>query len=219
MLEISHLTFSRGERMLCDGLELTLPGGEWGALTGANGAGKTTLLRVLCGLSVPDGGVFRWRGLTPARDRERYCEQVIYIGHRHALRDELTIAENLSFYRRLGRGGVRGDGAIADAAAAFGVAEWLHVPCAKLSQGQLRRASLARLLIERASLWLLDEPGAGLDRDGVALLEHHVARHLEGGGGALIATHGVLHPPGRAAACNVHLPNSCDGGRGACARE
>ncbi len=205
MLEIDHLTFSRGGRTLCDGLALALPGGEWCALSGANGAGKTTLLRILCGLSAPDGGVFRWRGLAPARDRERYYEQVLYIGHRHGLRDELTVAENLSFYRGLGRGGGAGDGAIADAAAAFGVAAWLHVPCAKLSHGQLRRAALSRLLLERASLWLLDEPGVGLDRDGVALLERHVARHLEGGGGAVIATHGRLRPPGRAAARHVRL--------------
>ena len=213
MLEINQLTFSRGERTLCDGLDLTLHDGEWCALTGANGAGKTTLLRILCGLSAPERGAFRWRGLTPARDRERYCEQTLYLGHRHGLRDELTVAENLAFYRGLGRGGgregmhgrERGDGAIADAAAAFGVAEWLHTPCAKLSQGQLRRAALSRLLVERASLWLLDEPGVGLDRGGVELLERRLARHLEGGGAAVIATHGVLRPPGHAAARDVRL--------------
>ncbi|MDD9805509.1 MAG: ATP-binding cassette domain-containing protein, partial [Gammaproteobacteria bacterium] len=87
----------------------------------------------------------------------------------------------------------------------FGIADWLHTPCAKLSQGQLRRAALSRLLIERASLWLLDEPGVGLDRDGVARLERLLAAHLAHGGAALIATHATLSPPGHNAAHNIRL--------------
>ena len=87
----------------------------------------------------------------------------------------------------------------------FGIADWLHTPCAKLSQGQLRRAALSRLLIERASLWLLDEPGVGLDRDGVARLERLLAAHLANGGAALVATHTALSPPGHNAAHNIRL--------------
>ena len=205
-LEIGSLTFSRGGRTLCDGLDLVLRGGEWCTVSGANGSGKTTLLRILCGLSAPDAGVFHWRGLSPTRDREHYHRQVLYVGHRCGLRGELTVAENLSFYRGLGRG----RGTVADAAAGFGVAEWLDTPCATLSQGQLRRAALSRLLVESASLWLLDEPGVGLDRDGIALLERHVARHLAGGGAAVITTHGVFGPPGHAAARSVRLGGRAD---------
>lgn len=87
----------------------------------------------------------------------------------------------------------------------FGIAGWLDTPCAKLSQGQLRRAALSRLLIERASLWLLDEPGVGLDRDGVARLEHLLAAHLANGGAALVATHATLSPPGHHAAHHLRL--------------
>jgi len=87
----------------------------------------------------------------------------------------------------------------------FGIAGWLHTPCAKLSQGQLRRAALSRLLIERAPLWLLDEPGVGLDSDGVARLERLLAAHLANGGAALVATHATLSPPGHTAAHRIRL--------------
>lgn len=87
----------------------------------------------------------------------------------------------------------------------FGIAGWLDTPCAKLSQGQLRRAALSRLLIERAPLWLLDEPGVGLDSDGVARLERLLVAHLANGGAALVATHATLSPPGHHAAHNIRL--------------
>lgn len=238
-LEISGLAFSRNGRTLCGGLDLALRAGEWCEVTGANGAGKTTLLRILCGLSEADGGIFQWRGLSPARDGGRYHEQVLYIGHKSGFRNELSVAANLAFYSGLGRGhAANANGTahthtadtkqkahtntahaeqkahahtantIATAIAAqddFGIAGWLHTPCAKLSQGQLRRAALSRLLIERASLWLLDEPGVGLDRDGVARLERLLAAHLANGGAALIATHATLSPPGHHAAHHLRL--------------
>ncbi len=205
-LKVSNLAFSRDGRMLCEGLDLVLRGGEWCAVTGANGAGKTTLLRILCGLSEADAGAFHWRGLSPALERGRYHEQVLYIGHKSGFRSELSVAANLAFYSGLGR--ARAADTVAQAISAaddFGIAGWLDTPCAKLSQGQLRRASLSRLLVERASLWLLDEPGVGLDDDGIGRLERLLAAHLERGGAALVATHGALAPPGRPAAHNLRL--------------
>lgn len=216
-LEISGLAFSRNGRTLCGGLDLALRAGEWCEVSGANGAGKTTLLRILCGLSEADGGAFQWRGLSPARDGGLYHEQVLYIGHKSGFRNELSVAANLAFYSGLGRGHAAGANqtahthtahAVATAIAAqddFGIAGWLNTPCAKLSQGQLRRAALSRLLIERAPLWLLDEPGVGLDSDGVARLERLLVAHLANGGAALVATHATLSPPGHNAAHNIRL--------------
>jgi len=214
-LEISGLAFSRNGRALCGGLSLALSAGEWCEVTGANGAGKTTLLRILCGLSEADGGAFQWRGLSPARDGGRYHEQVLYIGHKSGFRNELSVAANLAFYSGLGRAAnanqtthTRTADTITAAIAAqddFGIADWLGTPCAKLSQGQLRRAALSRLLVERASLWLLDEPGVGLDCDGVARLERLLAAHLASGGAALVATHATLSPPGHNAAHKIRL--------------
>jgi len=198
------------------------------AVFGVSGSGKTTLLRILCGLSEADGGAFQWHGLSPVRDGGLYHEQVLYIGHKSGFRNELSVAANLAFYSGLGRAHAANTNQAAHAHAAnakqttqthttntittaiaaqddFGIADWLHTPCAKLSQGQLRRAALSRLLIERAPLWLLDEPGVGLDRDGVARLERLLAAHLAHGGAALIATHATLSPPGHHAAHNIRL--------------
>jgi len=241
-LQITGLAFSRNGRTLCGGLDLALRVGEWCEITGANGAGKTTLLRILCGLSEADGGAFKWRGLSPARDGGLYHQQVLYIGHKSGFRNELSVAANLAFYSGLGRAPAAGANGTAHTHAAdanqttqthtananqttrahtahtantvaatitaqddFGIAGWLDTPCAKLSQGQLRRAALSRLLIERAPLWLLDEPGVGLDSDGVARLERLLAAHLANGGAALVATHATLSPPGHPAAHRIRL--------------
>ena len=162
LLEGLGLACVRGQRRLFQGLDVQLAGGELLRVAGANGAGKTSLLRMLCGLLAPAQGQLRWRGRPLRAAREDLHRDLVYLGHAAALKDELSALENLHAASRIG--GVLADDAAARAAlAAAGLGEREHWPVRTLSQGQRRRAALARLAVTDAALWVLDEPFNALD--------------------------------------------------------
>lgn len=140
---------------------------------GRNGAGKTTLLRALA-------------GLVPLRSGTREVSGgLLYLGHRPQLHRALTATENLSFFARYR--GLRSDG-IGAALAAWGVVD-ADRPVERLSAGQRRRASLARMDVEGTGVLLLDEPFAELDDEGARILLERVEGSAARGRTLLIATH------------------------------
>jgi len=181
-----ELECERGGRTLFRGLSFALAAGELLRIAGANGSGKTSLLRILCGLLTPTSGEVRWKR-SPIRElREDYSRSLLYLGHAPAVKDDLSPRENLDIACRLA--GVEAHReALSWALSAFAVPD---LPVRKLSQGQRRRAALARLLMSEAvPLWLLDEPFAALDAGAAAYTEELIGRHLAAGGSVVYTTH------------------------------
>jgi heme exporter protein A len=187
MLEIADLECARGGRTLFRGRSFSLRGGELLHLAGANGSGKTSLLRILCGLLPPQRGEVRWQGSPIRVLREEYTKQLVYLGHAAALKDDLTAEENLGIACSLAGLAVSA-GAIQESLKKFGVEKASLVR--QLSQGQRRRAVLARLaLCGSVPLWLLDEPFAALDAAAAGLTGDLIAKHVARGGMAIYTTH------------------------------
>ena len=173
--------------MLFRGLSLALRPGGLLRIAGENGRGKTSLLRILCGLLLPAAGEVRWKGAPIRGLEEEYSRQLVYIGHAPGVKDDLSAAENLAITCRLA-GFSPAAAAIAEALALLAVPAAVQVK--KLSQGQRRRAALARLALSRdVPLWLLDEPFAALDTAAVALLERLIGEHAARGGLVALTTH------------------------------
>jgi heme exporter protein A len=186
-LSASRLTVERGGRIVISDLSFTLDTGGSLTVTGPNGAGKSTLLRALAGFLPLAGGVL---SLTPASG-ETLAEQAHYVGHADALKSVLTVTENLEFLGPMldaGHGGM----AVEAALAAFGLSYVARLPAAYLSAGQRRRVSLARLLVVKRAVWLLDEPLTALDAASQDLMVKIMAAHLAQGGMIVAATHARL---------------------------
>ena len=187
LLEARRLAFARNDEPVFGPLDFALHAGEVVLIEGDNGAGKTTLLRVLCGLLAPTSGDIRLDGepLTVAR----LSPQLALLGHRSGLKPDLDALENLRF--AAGLHGLRAGMSPTTALAGVGLDGYVGVPVRQLSAGQNKRVALARVLLAPVGLWLLDEPYANLDLDGIRLVNRLLERHANGGGAALVTSHGA----------------------------
>lgn len=179
------LACRRSGRRIFAGLSFALGPGEALVVTGRNGAGKSSLLAILAGRLAPEAGTLRAEEVG-----ERTIPECLHgVGHRDGLKGALTADENLTFARDL-----LGAATLAprQALARLGLAHAAGLPVAYLSAGQRRRVALARLLVCRRPLWLLDEPTAALDAASQALLAGLMREHLREGGLVIAATHQAL---------------------------
>jgi len=189
MLQAESLACERGGRLLFKSLEFALSPGTLLRVSGPNGAGKTSLLRILCGLAHPAAGRVLWSGEDARGLGEEYTRRLLYLGHLSAIKDDLTPRENLRFALRLA--GLEPPRAALDAALErLGLAGRGDVPARYLSQGQKRRAALARLaLAQTQPLWILDEPLAALDVNAIDTVIALVSAQLDAGGIVVLTTH------------------------------
>ena len=181
------LACARGDRVVFAGLAFALAPGEALVLSGANGAGKSSLLRLMAGLARPSAGRIAWDGADIAEDPAAHAGRLHYVGHLDAVKPALTVAENLAFWAAL-----RGKRAVGAALAGFGIDHLAAMPARFLSAGQRRRLALARMLVAPARLWLLDEPAAALDEEGVAAVHASIAAHRAAGGLCVVTTNVAL---------------------------
>jgi heme exporter protein A len=188
MLDVSDLACRRGDRLLFQHLSFQLRPETLLHVRGRNGSGKTTLLRALCGLLRTDAGSIHWKGENIRELAEDYNRDLLYFGHLNGIKGDLTGLENLRVARTLDQDPV-GDEAILDALEHIGLAGFEDLPTRMLSQGQKKRVALARLILSKAPLWILDEPFTALDVDAVDLLQTLIANQVAGGGSVVLTTH------------------------------
>ncbi len=179
MLSVRDLCLERHFQPVFEPLSFKLSGGELLVVTGPNGSGKTTLVRLLAGLIDPTSGSI-----------EKHPHRMHYVGHEAAVKAELSVWENLAFYARLSR---NTDGA-EEAVRRLGLKDCAEQVGRTLSAGQRKRTALARLVLSRSDLWLLDEPYTNLDAAGIALVDSLLDAHLSSGGACVMATHGDHRP-------------------------
>jgi heme exporter protein A len=180
MLSASKVNFERYFEPVFKPVSFDLEAGGLLLVTGANGCGKTTLIRVLAGILHPTSG-----------NIELTARNMAYVGHYLALKDDLSVLENLRFVRAFMGTSTR---SVEDVVREVGLERVKHNQARNLSAGQRKRCALARLLLSEADLWLLDEPYSNLDVEGVELVDRLLVAHLEAGGSAIVATHGAHRP-------------------------
>ncbi len=191
LLQARGLHFARNDEPVFGPLDFAVDAGEALLVQGGNGSGKTTLLRVLAGLLRADGGEVSIDG-QPAQPARR-ARAMAYLSHLPGVKADLSALENLDFL--CGLQGRRRAQLPVNALAIVGLSGYEDALARQLSAGQKKRLSLARLWLSPSPLWLLDEPYANLDLQGIELVNRMVQAHLRDGGAALVTTHGAYAAP------------------------
>ncbi len=184
------LTRRFGAVMALDRISLCVQAGEAVAVFGPNGAGKTTLLRVIGTLLRPTDGRLWLFGHDLRSGSPALRRRVGVLSHQSFLYPDLTAAENLLFYARmysLPEAGRR----VAESVERLELGEWAARPVRTLSRGMLQRCALARALIHRPELLLLDEPFTGLDLEAAAAIERLLREEQQRGATIVLTTHDV----------------------------
>ena len=186
LLDAKGIRCERGDRFLFDHYDLSIQSSEIVQLAGPNGAGKTTLLRSICGLFDAQFASLSWRDIELESPLE-YADELLYLGHKAAIRPNLTLLENLSWYSSLSQGSELTR--IEEVVREVKLSGYESELASSLSAGQKRRIALARLRLVDCRLWVLDEPFASLDAEGVAMLCGWVQDFVKRGGAVIYSTH------------------------------
>jgi heme exporter protein A len=186
LLTCEKIACSRRGRRLFEGLSFELYAGTTMALSGSNGSGKSSLLKIVAGLLSPDNGTVMY-GDTPIHTSADYEGELVYIGHKNAIKPEATVRENVMFPAEMS-----GSPYLAAAAIEyFSLGVWLDMPAGAMSAGWQRRVALTKLITTPAKIWLLDEAANNLDAEGSQLLGELIKSRVNAGGAVMLAAHGL----------------------------
>jgi heme exporter protein A len=190
VIEVAGLTKVYGRQVALRGVTLSLPAGAILTVVGHNGSGKSTLVRILATLSRPTAGRARIGGHDVVVDRDRVRSQIGLLAHGTHLYDDLSARENLAFAAALaGRAPDRKE--LTEVLARMGLDIQADTRVRELSSGMRRRVALARAILGRPRVLLLDEPFAGLDQESTKRLEDHLHTFRAEGGAAVVVTHSL----------------------------
>jgi len=190
MINVHGLTKSFGPRAALVGVDLGVDAGEFVTLVGPNGAGKTTLLRILATLTKPTKGSVRIAGLDPVKNGEQARRLIGFLSHHTLLYDDLTAEQNLNFYAQmydLDNASAR----IADLLEQVRLTARRRDLVRTFSRGMQQRLSVARAVLHRPQVLLLDEPYTGLDPNAAQVLTDLLAELAGEGCTVLLTTHNL----------------------------
>lgn len=195
VIQVRGLVKRFGLKTVLRGLDFTVAPGEFVALLGPNGAGKTTFLRILASLSRPTAGVVQVGGYRLPEQAAAVRRRLGVVSHQPLLYGDLSAEENLRFYGRLY--GLRDlEARVAEVLDLVGLADRRRDLVRTYSRGMQQRLAIARALLHRPEVLLLDEPYTGLDQDACAMLDA-VLRQVAAAGHTVVMT---SHDLSRAAA-------------------
>ncbi|MFK8078955.1 MAG: cytochrome c biogenesis heme-transporting ATPase CcmA [Granulosicoccus sp.] len=190
LLEARGMTIWRGDNLLMDEIDVEVRAGSITQIQGTNGSGKTTLLRAIIGLAEFDEGEVFWCGQPFHKARDALYAELVYLGHKPGISPGLTPLENIkALCPELG---TDCRDAVESVLAELSIADRIDLPSAALSAGQKRRIALARLRLQSARLWVLDEPLTSLDTNGYDWVRGEIQGHVGRGGAVVFTTHQAL---------------------------
>lgn len=188
IVQMEGVRYRFGRHQVLQGIELVVHAGECAVLYGANGSGKSTLLAILSTLYTLREGRYLLDGLDVTRQGHEARDRLLFVGHHTHLYGHLSALENLLFFASL-RGVAPTETELRQTLNTVGLSKAMDRPVQWFSAGMRKRLALARLLLAKPLLLLLDEPYSALDAQGVRWLNAMLATYLENGGALIMASH------------------------------
>ncbi len=189
-VKVEQLTKSFGNHLALRGIDLEVRRGESVVIFGPNGAGKTTLIKVLTTVMNPSSGSVLVDGLSLKSHAEQIRHRIGVVAHQTYLYSNLTAYENLEFYSRIYDVPRRKE-RIHEVVAMVGMMPRLHDRVGTLSRGMQQRLSIARSLLHKPAIMLLDEPETGLDQQAISMLWKALETEGEGKRTVILTTHNL----------------------------
>jgi heme exporter protein A len=186
ILSVKKISCSRGYRHLFCDLSFELTAGQLLLVEGENGSGKSTLLKIISGLRRPDDGAITWNGDEIESLSSQYSQQIVWLSHRNGINTSLTAKENIQVAANLAKSKINN---LSSILARVGLEGYENTTVRQFSAGMKRRLALTRLLLNKAKLWILDEPQTALDKAGMELLEELIEHHVKNEGMVIMSSH------------------------------
>ena len=188
MILANNITCKRGNRYIFKNLDFKIEDGVATIISGKNGSGKTSLLRIIANLLNPKKGNIIWRGKSIYKNIEEYYKQITFIADKNCSKENLTVIENMKFWRNLYKSSINYENFI-KLLNNINLEYLKNEQVYKLSSGQKRKLELTRLIIEERHIWILDEPFLGLDQETINIIGQTMSDHLRQNGSVIFSSH------------------------------
>ena len=188
MLLVNNLSFFRNDIKIFEGKNLSLFEKQIIQIKGKNGVGKTTFIEVILNLLEPKTGEIFWEGKNIKKNIFKFYDQSTFIMDKNTSTRELTVLENINFWKGLSTSQLSDDEIIL-LLKTFNIGKYYNTKVMYLSSGEIKKLELLRLIIEQKKLWVLDEPYNHLDEFSIGILNQTFIDHINNGGMIIFASH------------------------------
>jgi len=186
-ISVNSATCYKNNNLIFSDVSISYNDGDIGIIMGPNGCGKTTLIRSICGIQGLDEGQVLLDKIDIKHHDNNYMDKIIYIGHKNSLNNDFSVYENLEYLSAFDSSSKINK--INDAMKYFDIYKYRNYMVSEISEGNKKKASLARLLISQKKVWILDEPLSYLDDTAVNIFTNLVLNHQKKGGITIASTH------------------------------
>ena len=186
-ISVNSATCYKNNNLIFSDVSISYNDGDIGIIMGPNGCGKTTLIRSICGIQGLDEGQVLLDKIDIKHHDNNYMDKIIYIGHKNSLNNDFSVYENLEYLSAFDSSSEINK--INEAMKYFDIYKYRNYMVSEISEGNKKKASLARLLISQKKVWILDEPLSYLDDTAVNIFTNLVLNHQKKGGITIASTH------------------------------
>tara|TARA_Y100000741_G_scaffold266687_1_gene207044 strand:+ start:526 stop:1146 length:621 start_codon:yes stop_codon:yes gene_type:complete len=189
-ISVNSASCYKNDNLIFRDINLTLKNSDIALISGSNGSGKTTLIKSICGIQALESGNVSINDVDIENKNSTYIENIIYVGHKNSLNNDLTVYENLEYLSALDLSiNSNNKLKIEEAMNYFNIYKYKDYPVKNLSEGNKKKTSLARLVMTKKKIWVLDEPLSFLDDKSTDIFINLMIKNQKNQGITILSSH------------------------------
>ena len=189
-ISVNSASCYKNDNLIFRDINLALKNSDIALISGSNGSGKTTLIKSICGIQTLESGNVSINDVDIENKNSTYIENIIYVGHKNSLNNDLTVYENLEYLSALDLSSNSNNKLkIEEAMNYFNIYNYKDYPVKNLSEGNKKKTSLARLVMTKKKIWVLDEPLSFLDDKSTDIFINLMIKNQKNKGITILSSH------------------------------